>query len=95
MVNAKRVYRVMKAHHLLLERKPVDPCRKRAHKGHVAVGESNRRWCSDGLEFRCDREIIDWAAGTGGYDKEAVQDVMLGAIKNGSEGNCHRSRWNG
>jgi putative transposase len=58
-----------------------------AHKGRVAVAESNRRWCSDGFEFRCDngeklrvtfaqdccdREIIDWAAGTGGYDKETV-----------------------
>lgn len=96
VVNAKRVYRIMKSHHLLLERKPADPCRKRAHKGRVAVSESNRRWCSDGFEFRCDngeklrvtfaqdccdREIIDWAAGTGGYDKETVQDVMLGAIE--------------
>lgn len=96
VVNAKRVYRIMKSHHLLLERKPADPCRKRAHKGRVAVSESNRRWCSDGFEFRCDngeklrvtfaqdccdREIIDWAAGTGGYDKETVQDVMLGAVE--------------
>ncbi|WP_410707988.1 IS3 family transposase [Citrobacter amalonaticus] len=96
VVNAKRVYRIMRVHHLLLERKPAAPCRKRAHKGRVAVGESNRRWCSDGFEFRCDngeklrvtfaqdccdREIIDWAAGTGGYDKETVQDVMLGAVE--------------
>ncbi|MDN8542666.1 IS3 family transposase [Erwinia sp. BC051422] len=96
VVNAKRVYRIMKAHHLLLERKPADPRRKCAHKGRVAVAESNRRWCSDGFEFRCDngeklrvtfaqdccdREIIDWAAGTGGYDKETVQDVMLGAVE--------------
>ena len=94
VVNAKRVYRIMRTHNLLLERKPADPCRKRAHKGRVAVAESNRRWCSDGFEFRCDngeklrvtfaqdccdREIIDWAASTGGYDKETVQDVMLGA----------------
>ncbi len=57
------------------------------------MAESNRRWCSDGFEFRCDngekfrvifaqdccdREIIDWVVGTGGYDKETVQDVMLG-----------------
>lgn len=60
------------------------------------MAESNRRWCSDGFEFRCDnreklrvtfaqdccdREIIDWAAGTGGYDKETGQDVMLGAVE--------------
>lgn len=96
VVNAKRVYRIMRTHHLLLERKPADPQRKRAHKGRVSVTESNRRWCSDGFEFRCDngeklrvtfaqdccdREIIDWAASTGGYDKETVQDVMLGAVE--------------
>lgn len=96
VVNAKRVYRIMRTHHLLLERKPADPQRKRAHKGRVSVTESNRRWCSDGFEFRCDngeklrvtfaqdccdREIIDWAASTGGSDKETVQDVMLGAVE--------------
>ncbi len=44
VVNAKRVYRIMRAHHLLLERKPAEPRRKCAHKGRVAVAESNRRW---------------------------------------------------
>ncbi|HDZ1003218.1 TPA: DDE-type integrase/transposase/recombinase [Klebsiella variicola] len=59
------------------------------------MAESNRRWCSDGFEFRgdngekmrvtfaqncCDREIIDWAAGTAGYDKETMQDVMSAAV---------------
>lgn len=96
VVNTKRVYCIMRTHNLLLERKPADPCRKRAHKGRVAVAESNRRWCSDGFEFSCDngeklrvtfaqdccdRESIDWAASTGGYDKETVQDVMLGAVE--------------
>ncbi len=28
------------------------------------------------------QEIIDRAASTGGYDKETVQDVMLGAVEN-------------
>ncbi len=28
----------------------------------------------------CVREIIDWVAGTGGYDKETVQDVMPGTV---------------
>lgn len=52
----------------------------RAHKGPVAVAESHRYWSSDGFEFpeklrvtsvqdHSDREIIDCAAGTGGYDK--------------------------
>ncbi|MCS4320713.1 transposase InsO family protein [Serratia sp. BIGb0234] len=53
----------------------------RAHTGKVAVSESNRWWCSDGFEFRCDngeklrvtffldccdREALYWATGTGG-----------------------------
>ena len=54
VVNAKRVYRVMRDHGLLLERKPAVPLAQQAHKGRVAVNESNRRWCSDGFEFRCD-----------------------------------------
>jgi putative transposase len=81
---------------LRVERKPADNQRKRAHKGRVAVAESNRRWYSDGFEFRCDngeklrvtftqdgcdREIINWATSTGGYDKETVQDVMPGAVE--------------
>lgn len=81
VVRAKRVYRIMSTRHLPLERKPAD---------------SHRRWCSDGFGFRCDngeklrvtfaqdccdRQIIDRAAGTGGYDKETVQDVMLGTVE--------------
>lgn len=42
VVNAKHVYRIMRTHHLLLERTPADPQRKRAHKGRVSVTESNR-----------------------------------------------------
>jgi len=33
VVNAKRVYRIMSTHPLLLERKSADNHRKRAHKG--------------------------------------------------------------
>ena len=66
------------------------------HHYRVSVKESDQRWCSDGFEFGCDdgkkvqvtfaqgccdREAIDWAASTGGYDKATVQDVMLGAIE--------------
>ena len=53
-VNAKRVYRVMRVHGLLLQRRPVPPRQPRRHDGKVAVGKSNQRWCSDGFEFRCD-----------------------------------------
>ena len=37
VVNAKRVYRVMREHGLLLERKPAAPLAQQAHKGRVAV----------------------------------------------------------
>ncbi|HBS6304383.1 TPA: IS3 family transposase [Klebsiella pneumoniae] len=96
VINAKRVYRIMRQNALLLERKSTIPLSKRAHTGKVAVGESNQRWCSDGFEFSCDngeklrvtfaldccdREALHWAASTGGYDSETVQDVMLGAVE--------------
>lgn len=96
VINAKRVYRIMRQNTLLLERKPAIPPSKRAHTGKVAVGESNQRWCSDGFEFSCDngeklrvtfaldccdREALHWAASTGGYDSETVQDVMQGAVE--------------
>ncbi len=72
--------------------------------------ESDQRWCSDGFEFGCndgsklrvtlalgccDREAIDWAASTGGYDKATVQDVILGAIEKrfGNKGPERPIRW--
>ncbi|MCO5784247.1 IS3 family transposase [Citrobacter meridianamericanus] len=94
-VNAKRLYRIMREHNLLLlHDKPERP--KREHKGTIAVTESDMRWCSDGFEFGCDngeklrvtfaldccdREAIDWAASTGGYDSSTVQDVMLRSVE--------------
>jgi putative transposase len=96
VINAKRVYRIMRQNALLLERKPAIPPSKRVHAGKVTVGESNQRWCSDGFEFNCDNgeklrvkfaldccdcEALYWAASTGGYDSETVQDVMLGAVE--------------
>nr|CDS55768.1 IS2 insertion element transposase InsAB'; KpLE2 phage-like element [Serratia symbiotica] len=94
-VNAKRVYRVINENALLLQHnKPQRP--QREHNGKVAVAESDLRWCSDGFEFGCndgeklwvtfaldccDREAIDWAVSTGGYDSSTVQDVMLGAVE--------------
>ncbi|HDV1509306.1 TPA: IS3 family transposase [Escherichia coli] len=95
-INAKRIYRIMRQNALLLERKTAVPPSKRAHTGKVAVKESNQRWCSDGFEFRCDngeklrvtfaldccdREALHWAVTTGGFDRETVQDVMLGAVE--------------
>lgn len=96
-VNAKRVYRVMRRHGLLLERRPRHAPSTRRHDGKVAVDRSNVRWCSDGFEFRCDdsaplrvvfaldccdREAMSWAATTGGYTGDMVLDVMLQAVEN-------------
>jgi hypothetical protein len=79
-VNVKRVYRVMRVHGLLLQRRAATSPERR-HDGKVAVAKSNQRWCSDGFEFRCDngellrvtfaldccdREAMSWAATTGG-----------------------------
>ena len=44
----KRVYRVMKAHGLLLERH-TGKGEERRHDGRVAVDHPDTRWCSDGL----------------------------------------------
>src|SRR5207302_5980130 len=51
-VNAKRVYRLMQRHGLLLARH-TGRRRPRKHDGQVATLRSNIRWCSDGLEFTC------------------------------------------
>ncbi|WP_316890985.1 IS3-like element ISRso10 family transposase [Ralstonia edaphi] len=95
-INAKRVYRVMRVHSLLLERRPTPPRPQRRHDGKVAVAKSNQRWCSDGFEFRCDngeplrvtfaldccdREAMSWVATTGGYSGDVVRDVMLAAVE--------------
>lgn len=95
-VNVKRVYRVMRDHDLLLEKRRKQPGVARRHEGRVAVGESNTRWCSDGFEFRCDdgaklrvtfaldccdREAISWVASPSGYSGDDVRDVMLEAVE--------------
>jgi len=53
-VNVKRVYRVMKAHGLLLERHTGNG-EERRHDGRVAVDRPDTRWCSDGFEPECPR----------------------------------------
>lgn len=95
--NAKRIYRVMSTHGLLMERRPAPPRPQRRHDGKVAVARSNQRWCSDGFEFRCDngeplrvtfaldccdREAMSWAATTAGHSGDIVRDVMLAAVEN-------------
>lgn len=95
-INLKRVYRVMRTHGLLLAPKPVPLRPQRRHEGRVAVDASNRRWCSDGFEFRCDngepvratfaldccdREAMSWAATTAAQTGDIVRDVMLAAVE--------------
>lgn len=96
-VNHKRIYRVMKQHHLLLPKAPKRRVSSRPHDGKVAVLVSNARWCSDGFEIACDngqvvtgtftkdccdREIIAWRAWAGrGLPGEPVRDMLIEAVE--------------
>ena len=51
-VNAKRVYRVMAVHALLLPKAPRRRESGRPHEGKVAVTHSDMRWCTDGFEIK-------------------------------------------
>jgi putative transposase len=94
-VNVKRVYRVMKAHGLLLERHTGNGAERR-HDGRVAVDHPDTRWCSDGFEIGCDngervriaftldccdREAISWVATTGGISSGDIRDLMLESVE--------------
>jgi putative transposase len=94
-INAKRVYRLMKKHGLLLERH-TGRRRAREHDGQVATIRSNTRWCSDTLEFTCwngevvrlafaldchDREAISWVATTAGISGEMIRDMMVRCVE--------------
>ncbi|MEL4073544.1 IS3 family transposase, partial [Ochrobactrum sp. GPK 3] len=94
--NAKRVYRVMKRHDLLLQRH-TGAAGERRHDGQVTVERSNTRWCSDGFEITCDnkekvrvafaldccdREAIAHVATTEGIKSEDVQDLVITAVEN-------------
>jgi putative transposase len=93
--NHKRVYRVMKAHSLLLQRH-AGGAETRRHDGRIAVAQSNLRWCSDGFELGCDngekvrvafaldccdREALGYVATTEGIKGEDVCDLMLSAVE--------------
>jgi len=95
LLNHKRIYRLMSQNGLLLarhdKRRPT-----RAHEGKVITLKSNLRWASDGFEVACwnrqvvrvtfvidtcDREVIAWAATTGGFDGETVRDLMVISVE--------------
>jgi putative transposase len=94
-VNHKRVYRVMKAHGLLLQRH-AGGADQRRHDGKIAVAQSNLRWCSDGFEVGCDnaekvrvafaldccdREAMAFVATTEGIKAKDVRDLMITAVE--------------
>lgn len=108
-INAKRVYRLMKKHGLLLQRH-TGRRRPREHNGRVATLRSNVRWCSDGLEFTCwnsevvrvafaldchDREVIGWVATPGGISGEMIRDMMVHCVEKrfGAARAPHRLQW--
>jgi putative transposase len=93
--NHKRVYRVMKAHGLLLQRH-AGGADARRHEGRIAVDQSNLRWWSDGFELAydngdkvriafaldcCDREAIGYVAITEGIKGEDERDLMTVAVE--------------
>lgn len=96
-VNPKRVYRVMAGSGLLLPKAPRRRQSSRPHEGKVAVAHSDRRWCSDGFEIKCDsgqtvtatfakdccdREVIAWRAWEGkGLPGEPVREMLIEAVE--------------
>jgi transposase InsO family protein/transposase-like protein len=93
-VNHKRVYRVMRAAGLLLQRYTGKSTR--THDGKIITLTSNMRWCSDSFEVRCwdgqrvqvvfaldccDREVIAWVATTAAITGEMVRDLMAESVE--------------
>jgi putative transposase len=93
-VNAKRVYRIMKAEGLLLARHTGKSTR--THDGVIITLRSNLRWCSDAFEIRCwsgervqvafsldccDREVMSYVATTGAITGEMIRDLMAESVE--------------
>lgn len=94
-VNHKRVYRIMKAAGLLLER--CTGRSPRVHDGKIITLKPNLRWCSDSFELRCwsgeklqvafaldccDREVLSYIATTGAITGEMIRDLMAESVEN-------------
>jgi len=93
-VNAKRIYRVMKAQGWLLQRYTGKSTR--THDGVIITLKSDLRWCSDGFEIRCwngervqvafsldccDREVMSYVATTAAITGEMVRDLMAESVE--------------
>ena len=99
-VNPKRAYRVMAQAGLLLPKAPRRRQSARTHEGTVSVTSSDLRWCSDGLEIKCDsgqtvtatfakdccdREVMAWRAWEGkGLPGEPVREMLIEAVERAS-----------
>ncbi len=94
LINHKRIFRLMKRHHLLLQKPARRP--SRAHTGKVETLFSNTRWCSDSFSIQCfngdrvhvafsldtcDREIMRYVASTIGIDGQMIRDLMLETVE--------------
>lgn len=92
--NHKRVYRVMKAAKLLLQRHTGKP--QRTHEGKVITLKSNTRWCTDAFGIQCwngeqlqvafsmdccDREVLSYVTSTRGIDGELVRNLMTDTLE--------------
>lgn len=95
-VNPKRIYRLMKAHGLLLTRHTGRPVTDKAHDGKVITLKPDLRYCSDVMEIRCwsgeavriafsldccDREAMRYVATTGGVTSEMIQDLLVETLE--------------
>lgn len=93
-VNVKRIYRIMKAEKLLLQRHTGKPLR--THDGKIVTLHSDTRWCSDAFAIQCwnaervhvvfsldtcDREVIRYLASTIGVDGGMVRDLMVETVE--------------
>ena len=92
--NHKRVYRIMKAAKMLLQRHTGKV--SRTHEGKMITLRSNTRWCTDAFGIQCwdgeqlqvafsmdccDREIISWVTSSRGIDGELVRDLMTETLE--------------
>lgn len=83
----------MRNHGLLLPKASRRPHSSRPHEGQVSVQHSNKRWCSDGFEIKCDsgqtvkatfakdccdRAVMAWRAWEGkGLPGEPVREMLI------------------
>lgn len=92
--NHKRIYRIIKAQGLLLQRHTGKAVRQ--HDGKIITLHSDTRWCSGSFSIQCwnaervhvvfsldtcDREVIRYLASTIGVDGGMVRDLMVETIE--------------